>query len=626
MNPSLKWRITAFAVCVYVAGAAWYLSLFNYVPGRLWGDAGDSFFNLWVLNHIWLALTNPDVSLFHPPIFWPDQHGAFFWSDNLLAVSPIYFFADALMSSRIDAFWLTGILWSAMHFAALCYLFYQVIAWVRDHFPELPPSAFWWVPILAGVTHFTPAVLLNHFTHLQNLTSLGIFVLLGGMFHYARDPGARRLWPVALPLVLMLYSAPYFAVIGIIITLAWAIQQYAADSVRFRLHIWQALGLGLICALLALPLALAYMRYSHEGYLASDVTTFAIRLSELWTPQHGLTHDLLRNLFDDYPGTHHERIAWLGPGLMIALLVMGVRALPKLRRIHWRDLLKHPLLWVCALSLLLIALKVREIRAVIAIYGIVFVGVALVLYLILTGRRYRRRPFALMMAFLAFCVVLLYGFALGPHRYFVGEAVNPSIWGVFALWFPGFTSMRAVGRIAYLGYAVLVVAVTIGAAVWYAREPLAARPYLLALFVAVTLLQVLDPAHDRPPQRVFPPNFVEPRSDEQDFFEPLEGPIVVLPSYPFSRSTRHMLYFQSFPRLHLVNGYSGRSTPRWDAIRRQERSHGIASSALLDELAKTAPVFVAIHTHKPIQILTDPRVNLLFQNDRWQVYAMSVDP
>lgn len=617
----MKAKITAGAIGVYLAGSSWYLSVFRHEPGRFWGDAGDGFFNLWILNHIRLAFTNPNVSLIHPPIFWPKGDGAFFWSDNLLAIAPLYLLAEWVMPSRIDAFWLLGVLLSALHYAALCFLFYQLLAWIREHHPELSSRVLWWAPVLAGLTHFTPAVLINHFMHVQNFTSLGVFCLIGGMIRYERQPNPQRLWGIVLPLVFMLYCAPYFAIIGVVLTLAWAVHQTAAKPFLFSTHLWEARLMGLLCLVLVLPIAAAYLTHRHEGYLASDIATFAIHVSDLFIPQYGVTRDLMGSMWTDYPTAHHERIAWLGPGLLLGLAALIVCSWPLRKSISWRSVIRHPLTWIIIVSVLLLSIKVRELRPILSVYGVIFVGSLLTYYLIVTARVFRDRPVARMAAFLIFCVICLYGLALGPLLYYQSEAVNPSIWGFFALWFPGFTSMRAIGRIAYLGHVTLVASFTLAAIIYYANRSTTWRRPLLFFFVLLALIQALDTIHVRPPEEILSSDLIEPRADERAFFFTIEGPVVVLPSQPFPRSARYMLYFQSFPQIQLMNGYSGRSTPTWNAIMQKERDYGLASDQQLREIQNNNPDYLVIHTHQQDPVTSS--YILRFQNERWQVYEMT---
>ncbi len=616
-------QLIAAAIALYLFGAVLHLNVLQREPGTIWGDAGDGFFNLWVMNHVTETVARGDWNLGDGRIFWPEHEGTLFWSDNLIVVSPLFALSKTIMPGLLDAYWLTGLVLSILHFAALIFLFYQVFALVRHRHTDLPPHAAWLIPVFAYLAHFSPAVLINHFAHLQNFSSLGLFVLLGGMLAYRRAPSARWLTVMAVSLVITLFFAPYYTVAGGILLVAWAALEVAMHPRALSRHLWDT---RLLLAALSVPsliLAVAYVRVRHAPHLPSDVNTFAIDWADLLRPAYGYSHQLLAAALAEYPPQDHEKIAWLGPGLLIGLL--GILGFTLRRAPPWGRWIRSARCWFIVLSIVLLNLKIRELRPLLSWYGLCFIALLLALTIRFLAQQYRDRALPWSAGFLALAAALMYGIAFGPHGYYLGERVNPSPWGFFSLWVPGFTSMRAVGRMAFVGQVLLMTLVALWVWTLWVRARGPVRHVLTVGLVAACLLQGLDASIVRARQRPYDESLIRPTAAEREFLHSLEGSLVSIPAEPFAHNTWAMLYYAAFPDLYLMNGYSGRSTARWDEMMRLGLTHGRGAPEQVRYAVTQHVDYVAVRkdfvrASRIAWLIESEEVAPLFENRRLVVY------
>lgn len=617
-------RIIAGAVALYLMGAILHLNVLQREPGAIWGDAGDGFFNLWVLNHVSDSIAHGDLNVADGRVFWPDHKNTLFWSDNLIAVAPLFAFSKWITSSLFDAFWLTGLLLSIVQYAALLFMFYQAYALAREQRNDTSPSAAWLIPVCAYLAHFSPAVLVNHFMHIQNLTALGVFALVGGVFGYMRKPGATRLYVTAAALLFTLYTAPYYTVAGIILLLAWLACASARQPRQLMQHIWDGrLVLSFIFVLAAI-LAAFYMREGRLAYLPSDIKTFAIGWSDLFIPSFGWLRDVLNARMEHYPGSDHERIAWLGPGLLLGLAAMVIHTV--YQNASWDKLRAWlPFMAFLVVSIVMLHLKVREIRPMLAVYGVLFIVLAAGWYIRLQVRTYSERPLDQAAGWLILAIVLMYGIAFGPMIYYYSESVNPSIWGFFSLWVPGFNGMRAVGRIALIGQTLVLCLSALWVWALWERVGSRARRVLCVGVIVACALQGLDSSVLRARQRVYDEEQIRPTTEEKEFFQSISGSLVAFPAAPFPRNTSMMLYFAEFRDIRVMNGYSGKSTPLWDAIMQLEREHGRGAPEPVRHAVETGVDYVAVRKDfirtTQLKWLFESDVAPAFEGARWSVYA-----
>ncbi len=616
-------RILIGAIALYLLGAVLHLGVFRNPSGTIWGDAGDGFFNLWVLNHTVETLSRGDVNLADGRIFWPRHNDTFFWSDNLLAVAPFFALSRLIKPNLLDAFRLTGLFLSMLHFGALLFLFHQVFALARSRQPDLSPYTAWWIPVLAYLAHFSPAVLINHFLHIQNLCSFGLFILVGAMLAYRCRPAARWLYLMTAALVFMLYSTPYYAVAGFILLATWLGFEAARDARELGQRVWTARW-GLIALFIpAAILAAAYFQTERVSYLHSDIKTLSVDWSHLVVPAYGYIQQRLGAWITDYPRLHNEKIAWLGPGLLIGLVAMlgwSLRQTPR----SWRTWIRSPLFWATGLSVVLLQLKIRELRPFLSIYGVIVIGVLLVLFIRYLSRRYRDDAIRFAAGYLVVAAVLMYGIAFGPHGYYLNTRVNPSVWGFLALWAPGLTNIRAVGRMAFIGQVLIFSLVALWIWIMQARSRGPFRRVLWVGLAAGCVLQGLDASTIRVPRQRHDASIIQPTAEEHAFFDALDGAMVVFPAHPYSRNTVPMLYFSRYPDLRLMNGYSARSTFVWDQVMWLGRRYGPCSPEQIRYVLNQGVDYVAVRTEfiRPAHAegLKERAGEPLFENHRWAVY------
>ena len=624
-----KIRIAGFLILsllIAVLSAHHFLAAFEPAPGRIWGDAGDGFFNLWILRHVTEALPGHPFDLADARIFWPDHERSFFWSDNLITFGPVFKLAGFFTNSPLDAFRLTGILLFFIHYAALLFFFYQAFALLRAKWPQTDP-VIWFVPLMAGAAQCSAPVLINHFLHIQNFAVAGVFVLLGAMLAWQRNPSAGWTRTIAIAILVLLYSTPYYAIVGVLVAVFWLFGQWSADSSRMITMAKRCGWIGVISVALSLPAVLAYLQAGgREDFSAAAMRSNAITWIDLFLPPTGEFQRWLSSLNADYPSVDYERLAWLGPGLLLAICWVGAIGFMHLKK-SGRCWPRKSTSWFVVISLLLLCLKVKDLRPWMAWYGLFFIGSGLIYGICWGARRYRDQPVKSGMMYLLMAVVIFYGIALGPRGYYTKELVNPSLWGFFAVWMPGFDSMRAIGRFAYPGHAALMALVFMLAANYGLRMKPSGRSILVLFGIACLLLQLWDVHAIRPPQQWHDEELVFPDNDERTFFSKLNGSLLALPAHPFHGNTRHMLFFQPFKNIYLMNGYSGHSTPSWNKMMEVETSEG---SGCLEQfrLARDAGVdYLAIRTDRVADPLLADSANKkpspVFKNYRWTVYLVA---
>ncbi len=605
--------IWILAALLYGIGAALHLQIFTHPSGTIWGDSGDGFFNLWILTHVTETLRSGAFDLANSRTFWPHHQAAFFWSDNLIAFTPVFAIARLLTTGMLDAFRLTGLLLSVLHFAALCLLFDAVYRIVRSERPHLHPATRLWVPIVAYLTHFSPAVLINHFLHIQNLATMGVFVLLAAGLNYQRSPSGAALRLMALALIFLLYTTPYFAVAAIILLLLWGLTVwFSARATLFSLlrkDWWFYLAL----APFALALFAFYRIESGPSFLPSSVQLLAIDWTHLFRPEYG-TLRLHFEPLTDWPRPHSEQIGWLGPGVgfgFIAALGWGLWS----GRAHYVAWLRRWPFWVIGVSLIVPHLKIREIAPVLTIYHHLAVLALLLLSGYVIAAQWRVSALRGAFALLTGWALLMYGIAFGPKSYvFLDDRVGLSIWQFFYQWLPGFDQIRAIGRMAYLGQGLISALVLAALLVALThRQPAVRRTvWVLALLALTAQVWDLHPIRARAePQQE---TRIQPTAAEAAFWQTVDGPLLVLPGAPFHGNTTHMLYFAGFRNILLANGYSGRSTPAWDQLMELEVSQGLA-----------APAFYQAAQALGIQRVA-ARMDLLYSWQRADLASLGVEP
>ncbi len=333
---------------------------------------------------------------------------------------------------------------------------------------------------------------------------------------------------------------------------------------------------------------------------------------------------MISGWINNYPRPHNEKIAWLGPGLLIGLIVIlgDTARRAQLLRSLW---IRSPLFWIVILTIILLHAKIRELRPFLTVWTVLLIGVAGVAYIRFFSRQYRDDTIISAAAYLVMAAALMYGIAFGPLTYYLYEPVNPSLWGFLTLWVPGMVSIRAVGRMAFIGQVLLYALAALWIWVTLARSGRTQKRMVWTVVVLLCVLQGLDVFTVRARQGRYDESIIRPTQEEHAFFETIHGSLVSIPAHPFSRNTVPMLYFVGYPELRLMNGYSAVSTPVWDEVMRLERQHGACSPEQVQYVVSQGVDYIAVRLDfiraSRVAWLTEWAGAPVFENHRWAVYA-----
>ena len=626
-NACILYGITACVLgfLLFLLGAVIHLDvLAHWRSAFVFGDNGDGFFNMWVMHHVVGNLSRGDLNLADGRIFWPDNGRSFFWSDTLIVPSLGFALFKHLTGNLLRAFWFSSVLMCFLGFAAYMFLFAILFRIARKHAPALPQWAIMLVPIFAYLATFALARL-TYFQHFQNLSVIWLFTLMGGLIGYSSLKHRCYFAVATISEVFLLYSAPYFAVVGMGVWLLWCAIVFLASPrtlLRIARDNWLSIALSIPFILGG---AVAYGRSEMMTYDTSIVHGLAIRGSDLFVPSGGLVRRFWNeDLLSSFPRPSGERPAYLGLGLLMAILLILVRETPRgiagLRRSTFARLLTG--LVGGALLCRLLASHVPQV-----VYGpaLALLSGAMVLGVSAAAQCYREESLRFTFAFLGLTAVMVYGIALGPLDMSLALAhrVNPSVWGLCRWTVPGITHMRAIGRLAVAGQGILF-----GLLIFYVFLFLADRQrHRLALCAVTGLLiavQFAEQTGQKVIQRQYDVGVITPTDEEQRWFSTVSGPALILPSHPWTRNTYHMLYFCSFPRMCIMNGYSAHSTQMWDQVMQLALTYGEASEEQI-RFAEAKGIRYIVLTKRffePNGRLKDLRIgarHIVFENDRFLV-------
>jgi len=546
----------------YLWGAVVHLRLGAYRPGLIWGDSGDGLFAVWVLRHgaDWLRGAAP---LADGRIFWPSHALSAFWSELYLLMAPVFMLLEKLTASSFAAAYALGVLLSVVAFFACLFFVEQVLATARD--PDRPPVPGWVPPLVAYLAWFSIGLL--QIFKIQVLPSFWLLVMTGGMLAWRRTGLARWMLLVWASLAAVFLSSSYFAAAGVLLFAAWAWVEWFRDPRvwwRVFLKLWPALLAG---AAAMGAVALIMSRPGVQRYSPEYIHSMAVGWLDLVRPRDGLVSAGWLRALTGAAENPSNIGAFLGWGWIVAAAAWLARA----RREVW-SFLKQALRsrWFVALALVLLAgrLKIREARALLAIPGFLAVALALLVSAAAVGRHGRDKPRLYAMGLLALFAVLLFGLSFGPAGWYVGHPLHPSVWSALRLTIPGVAAMRAIDRMA-------VVAVVFAwgwlLATLVREWDGSPRPRVRFWFVALLLpaaLQAADMLPARARATVQDEGAITPTLEERLFWADKTGVAAVFPASPLYRNTLPMLYFQNFPGIILVNGYSARSTDLMDGLAR----------------------------------------------------------
>ncbi len=546
------------AALLYLAAAWQHLHLGRILdPTLLFGDDGDGFFNLWVLLHNTIYLPQGLDAWMNGRIFWPDNRQTMFWSDILLLPTLPFAAFRAMGAALFTSFNLTIILLSASAYSTLLLLLHRFRQWSSPDQERLGPD--WLIPLFSCSMVFSIPQLTTYL-HFQNLCSFGVLLVLLGLCGFSA--GGGRSW-LALALaaeVGLLYTAPYFAVMGSILFGLWLLLHCLAFPGRLRRDILATWWLWPAAALLALPPVLLYHRVEHLNYSPAMLhAAMATRIDHLWLPPRGLLRNWLLAHGHSLPRISNESLAYLGIGVLA--LLPPTLALSILRRDRTAG--GTPSLRLFLLPAMLYLLS-RLLPA--AAYWLAWAALLsfLALFLLHCRNRVRRAPHAFPACLVLLSFIAALGLALGPNPDFIGARINPSIWGIFKVTVPGVANMRAIGRMAGLAGIFLLIWI------YLQYAPLlrgAGRQWLLILPLLLLALQGLEAWPVQARIHHYPVQRIQLSAAELGKLRTLPAGIgCVFPTRPWPRNTHAMLYLAPLEQLTLINGYSARSTVLLDNL------------------------------------------------------------
>lgn len=533
-------------------GLSWrYLQLGEFEASQsVFGDTGDGFFNLWILEHLRMNLFQGWNALSDARMLYPAE-GTFWWSDNLIVLSPPYLLARAFGFSVLEAGTWTNLFWAFAMFWASAWLFSEVRMSVVRPLPTfgiLGNSLPFW---LAAVAALIPARIygLQHFQSHALVLWVGLAVC---GIRYLRVRSTPALVGMAVCWSCTMASAPYYAVLGFFSVGVCGLTLLSDPETNWkRFWLCQVPWAGL-ALLPVLPIVWAYMQVETREFAQEEL------LRRSWTFAHWLP-PLNGARPHGFPG------AWLLPA--VCLLCSGcIRVIPwrQFRSLPWK-----PVLWLLIPAGLTL-LKIKELYPVTAW---VRLGVSLAMIGMVIRLLRKKGSVSSRVVFnCSLLLLLIAGTAMGPGTFFGEEAMDPSVWGVSAALIPSYRGMRELIRFAPAA-SVILLAVGYAAALWL-------RPgcrswcwnAALVLVIAVGLVDPWRPVAERKEVASF-----DLTPAQAEFFSTLEGVMVEIPAAPFHRNPSAMLRWQPFRRLRLVNGYSGKSTPEFADVISAENHVGRAS-------------------------------------------------
>ena len=604
---------------IFAAGSILHLGVGKYDnPDYIYGDDGDGFFNLWVMEHVRTSIANGDWNLADGRIYWPHNIGTYFWSDNLLIPAAGYSILRFISLDTFTAYRWTAILLSLLGYLAFIWLFGILFKLSRERHPDMPGWSKILIILFAYLASFSASRMI-YFVHFQNLSSLWVITMITGLIGYSRY-GKRRYFLISLiSLDFLILSTAYFAITGVLLFLAWILMELAHDPRELFITLKQNLWYELAATAAALPILLGYSSVNLPRYQLEYIHQMATKPLHLYLPAWGLSRYLYELYFHRLPAIHHESPAYLGVGLLLGIAGLTIWKLPALAR--WLGkAIKAPWFWG-AISLLIIwKLGPEAWKMVNCWSGFIFWIFLLVLFLKGLRRKSHTDPISFPFAYLILCLIIIYGIALGPRSHFIGSAVNPSIWGICAAILPPLSHMRSLGRLAVVGqsllFAILLVGIleVLGSSKKWLHGLAIAGAILIITLQAADGWTVVAPIHHYNPEDIFP------RTDEKRWWSEQKGIVAAFPGIPFPQSTREMLYYCGFPDIILLNGYSGHSTPEWDRVMKLGRRWFEPNQKQVNYVKELGIDYLAVRKDrvvpKVVETLRKHDRPILFENDR----------
>jgi hypothetical protein len=588
----LLWSLLVSACFLLLAWQHLHLpDLFS--PTLVFGNDGDGFFNLWVLEHNRRHLLDGPVSWTDGRIFYPENARVLFWSDILLVPTLPYCLFHAAGFSRFTSYRLTTFLLAFIGFIVIFVAQQMLHTWARTRLRRQtgPYSLLFTVVLCFSVNQ------LMGYHHFQNLSWIGLVLALVGAVGFSLTERAGFLALICVATTGLLVTAPYFAIMTVVLLVHWLLlhgcRYGPGPTVRRILSYWQ-IWLPFALAV-SIPLV-SYLQAPHIQY--SDATIhheLSTRPGDLVIPPDGLLHSLLHSLGWNLPDISNESPAYLGIGFMLLLML-----LPLLSSLLLAPTVRNSLLRRLAiLAGCYLAYRIFRDAGLLG-YVLAWLPLLMVPLLLLTvPRSTLQDDRSFIMLLLASSALFCYGFAFGPNHHFLDQGFNPSMYGLVKQVLPGASSMRAIGRMSGVGHLLLGLWLSLLVLSLLQRLPCTWQRHQLALLVVLALLgQTLEAWPTKAMAHDFEVDRLVPSPAEDRILGSLRGSIAVFPMSPFHKNTHSMLYLDRYPNLMLFNGYSGHSSPLFDRLLAAGSTDGEPSPAQIDLLLSQGCDYILVWNHK----------------------------
>jgi hypothetical protein len=630
----MRAAVWIYAIGLLIIGMVRHFTpIFSDLEGSILGDAGDGFFNLWVMTHNSQYFTSGRLQgILDGQIFFPNNANTMLLSDTLYLPSILFTLLEPLGLQGFARFNVTALILGVCSFFAH-WLFFHFLWRSRsvESSLKIPNdksiSVNWYyflVPSFAYLASFSSGRSI-YYGHFQNISSFWVVIAITGCAGYLENRFSRWLYLAMFAFLAANYSTQYFGVLTAIIVLVFIICLLAEgpiEALRIAKRHWLALTFTVTAFA---PLAWLYGRAhgAHSGNLPRSV--IGISWKNFLQPVPGTgAFNFLNPKFGPLPWTNHELPAYLGFALIISIAIILVTTF----KMWWncvKVLAKNRFVQLFVAIFILIAI-LRDFRHLTAWPALLTVTVATIGSLVMGWKWRKRQSVSPVGFYLVAIAVLIYGLAFGPSYFFREMHPDPSLWGMWAWLVPGVHKMRAIGRMAPIGHTVLL-----GIVAWMAFRIILAEKskktnLLFGIICSVgMLIQACE--HESDLYITKPSSDVLAFSgDENLFFGSLKEPILAFPVSPFHISTYAMLYFTHYPKINLMNGYSGSSTPQYDELIASgppdlpsDRQVAIASTLGVD----TFVVFKNLIGKDSMSVLKAKWANSVFENDRFYVFKSS---
>jgi hypothetical protein len=548
-----KTNFILFASLLFLGGVYWrYLRFLPGIEKFIFGDYADGLFNLWLLEHNRHFLTCWNLEDYiNTRMFFPENRLVFFFSDNLVAPSVVYYFLYLITGNIIVSYNLLAYLFIAFGYSACAYLYYSIFEVSQKHvFPRGEKTLLlYMVPILSYTAAFSDTRML-YTAHFQNY--MANFILVGAAFCIRYYYSEKRcfIWCISCTWLILCYSAPYYAVgFSILLLFFWCFL-LVSKGCRFVIDVVVKNG-GMIAVtiLLAAPVLTGYLSVKDSF---SNQTEFESSWWHLISPlPETVLFEFLKKLGLPLNFYSHESLSYAGLFLVPFLAIAVFAGLYFV--IGFRGKAAYScLLYVSAVFYIVAYIGCRKVPI---ISFVAFV----ILFSLFFGKVISFGKKQFLLAFLFWCVLIFYGIAMGPSRAYLVEGWNPTFWGIFSESILGFRSIRSVGRFGAIGFVfsialVLHLILEFEKSEWYRRV---GKVSIGIFLTSIALNACIDQTRQPYAKSLDFPRLIAGDVERRMFLERKRN-ILILPLNNLSIIPSYMIYFERIATVEIFNGYSGR--------------------------------------------------------------------